>query len=149
MKRALVILLATTALAVAQGDVSSEFQNAPQQPAQNPPQPAPPQPAPPQPAPAQPAGGGAPAKSGAQSGSNAGGSSFLGKDVPFFDPGSNIVTWDGKSWNISNNAIFEARFEKYPQRATGCHTTGNRISGGPSTNHGKAFARQNHAPIHR
>ena len=113
MKRALVILLATTALAVAQGDVSSEFQNAPQQPAQNPPQPAPPQPAPPQPAPAQPAGGGAPAKSGAQSGPNAGGSSFLGKDVPFFDPGSNIVTWDGKSWNISNNAIFEARFEKY------------------------------------
>ena len=68
---------------------------------------------PPQPAPAQPAGGGAPAKSGAQSGPNAGGSSFLGKDVPFFDPGSNIVTWDGKSWNISNNAIFEARFEKY------------------------------------
>jgi hypothetical protein len=113
MKRALVVLLATTALAVAQGDVSSEFQNAPQQPAQNPPQPALPQPAPPQPAPAQPAGGGAPAKSGTQSGPNAGGSSFLGKDVPFFDPGSNIVAWDGKSWNISNNAIFEARFEKY------------------------------------
>jgi len=108
MKRGLVILLATAALAVAQGDVSSEFQNAPQQPARNPPQPAPPQPAP-----AQPTGGGTPAKSGAQSGSNAGGSSFLGKDVPFFDPGSNIVTWDGKSWNISNNAIFEARFEKY------------------------------------
>jgi hypothetical protein len=113
VKRALLLLLATTALAVGQGDVSSEFQNAPRQPAQNPPQPAPPQPAPPQPAPAQPAGGGAPAKSGAQSGSNAGGSSFLGKDVPFFDPGSNIITWDGKSWNISNNAIFEARFEKY------------------------------------
>ena len=108
MKRGLVILLATAALAVAQGDVSSEFQNAPQQPARNPPQPAPPQPAP-----TQPAGGGAPAKSDARSGSNAGGSSFLGKDVPFFDPGSNIVTWDGKSWNISNNAIFEARFEKY------------------------------------
>ena len=115
MKRALIILLATTALAVAQGDVSSEFQNAPQQPAQ-PPQPAP--------HPAPPATRarrnlprrnlqGAPAKSGAQSSSNAGGSSFLGKDVPFFDPGSNIVTWDGKSWNISNNALFEARFEKY------------------------------------
>jgi hypothetical protein len=113
MKRSLAILLATTALAVAQGDVSSEFQNAPQQPAQNPPQPAPPQPAPPQPAPAQPTGGSAPAKSGAQSGPNAGGSSFLGKDVPFFDPGSNIITWDGKSWNISNNPLFEARFEKY------------------------------------
>jgi hypothetical protein len=40
-------------------------------------------------------------------------SSFLGKDVPFFDPGSNVVRWDGKSWNISNNALFAARFEKY------------------------------------
>jgi hypothetical protein len=108
MKRALVILLATTALAIAQGEVSSEFQNAPQQPAQNPSQPAPPQPAT-----TQPPGGGAPAKSDARSGSNAGGSSFLGKDVPFFDPGSNIVSWDGKNWNISNNALFGARFEKY------------------------------------
>ena len=113
MKRPLIILLATAAVAVAQGDVSSEFQNAPQQPAQNPLQPAPPQPAPPQPAAPQPAGGGAPAKSGAPSGSNPGGSSFLGKDVAFFDPGSNIVAWDGKSWNINNNALFEARFEKY------------------------------------
>ena len=33
--------------------------------------------------------------------------------MPFFDPGSNIVAWDGKSWNINNNALFEARFEKY------------------------------------
>ena len=111
MKRALIILLATAALAVAQGDISSEFQNAPRQPAQPVPQPAPQQPAPQQPAPPQPAD--APAKSGAQSNSNAGGSSFLGKDVPFFDPGSNIVAWDGKSWNINNNALFEARFEKY------------------------------------
>ena len=111
MKRALITLLATGALAVAQGDISSEFQNAPRQPAQPVPQPAPQQPAPQQPAPPQPAD--APAKSGAQSNSNAGGSSFLGKDVPFFDPGSNIVAWDGKSWNINNNALFEARFEKY------------------------------------
>ena len=112
MKRALTILVATTAFAFAQGDISSEFQNAPQQPAQPLPQPAPQQPAPQQPAPAQPAG--APAKSGAaQSNSNAAGSSFLGKDVPFFDPGSNIVNWDGKSWNINNNVLFEARFEKY------------------------------------
>ncbi len=42
-----------------------------------------------------------------------GGSSFLGKDVPMFDPGSNLVQWDGKTWNINNNRIFEARFEKY------------------------------------
>jgi hypothetical protein len=40
------------------------------------------------------------------------GSSFLGR-TSLFDPGSNIVTWDGKSWNISNNALFQARFEKY------------------------------------
>jgi len=120
MKRALGILLASAALAVAQGNVSPEFQNAPQQPAQNPPQPqlplpARPQPAQGQPAQGQPAQGGAPASSGAQSqsGPPAGGSSFLGKDVPFFDPGSNIATWDGKSWNISNNALFQARFEKY------------------------------------
>src|SRR5439155_11248577 len=39
--------------------------------------------------------------------------SFLGKDVPVFDPGSEIVTWDGKSWNINNNRLFQARFEKY------------------------------------
>ncbi len=128
MKCALTILLATAALAVAQGDISSEFQNAPQQPVRPPSQPAQPQPAPlqpaqpqpaplqpaqPQPAPPQPASGSAPAKNGAQSSSNTGGSSFLGKDVPFFDPGSNIATWDGKNWNINNNTIFEARFEKY------------------------------------
>lgn len=40
-------------------------------------------------------------------------SSFLGKDIPSFDPGSEILTWDGKNWNINNNRVFEARFEKY------------------------------------
>ena len=40
-------------------------------------------------------------------------SSFLGKDVPVFNPGTELVTWDGQSWNISNNRLFEARFEKY------------------------------------
>ncbi|MDQ3625042.1 MAG: hypothetical protein M3463_21615 [Verrucomicrobiota bacterium] len=39
--------------------------------------------------------------------------SFLGQDVPKFDPGSELLTWDGKNWNINNNRIFEARFEKY------------------------------------
>ena len=38
---------------------------------------------------------------------------FLGKDVPMFDPGSETMTWDGKSWNVNNNRIFQARFEKY------------------------------------
>lgn len=39
--------------------------------------------------------------------------SFLGKDIPMFDPGSEIVTWDGKNWNINNNRLFQSRFEKY------------------------------------
>ena len=38
---------------------------------------------------------------------------FLGKDVPKFDPKSELLTWDGKSWNINNNRVFQARFEKY------------------------------------
>ncbi len=65
------------------------------------------------PAPAQ---GGAPAQGSggqSQSGAPGGGSNFLGKDVPFFDPGSNVASWDGKNWSISNNALFQARFEKY------------------------------------
>src|SRR4051794_7645417 len=53
------------------------------------------------------AGGGAPAAGGSQKGG------FLGKDVPVFDPGSEIMTWDGKSWNVNNNRIFQARLEKY------------------------------------
>ncbi len=51
--------------------------------------------------------------SGGGSAPPAGGSSFLGRDLPFLDPGSEIVQWDGKSWNINNNRIFEARFEKF------------------------------------
>jgi hypothetical protein len=117
MTRVLVLLLATAILALAQGNVSSEFQNAPQ-PAPKPQQPMPPPGQPQQPVapPGQPAPANAPnqpANSGAQTGANAGNSSFLGKDLPFFDPGSNIITWDGKSWNITNNSLFEARFEKY------------------------------------
>ncbi len=40
-------------------------------------------------------------------------SKFLGGDVPVFDPGAETVAWDGKAWNINNNRIFEARFERY------------------------------------
>lgn len=89
------LLLGSCALAFGQGDVSNEFS-----------------PSQPQPAPAtQPASSSSSTQS---SGSNSqGGSNFLGGDTPFFDPGSEIVTWDGKSWNINNNRIFGARFEKY------------------------------------
>jgi len=41
------------------------------------------------------------------------GPKFLGKDVPIFDPANEIVSWDGHTWNLNNNRVFEARFEKY------------------------------------
>jgi hypothetical protein len=55
----------------------------------------------------------APAPASAASPSGGSQSSFLGKDVPFFDPDSETVSWDGKTWNVSNNRVFQARFEKY------------------------------------
>src|SRR3954469_18759847 len=45
----------------------------------------------------------------------------LGNDLPMFNPGTEVFTWDGKNWNINNNRIFEARFEKYlnaPEEST-------------------------------
>ncbi|MBN8709096.1 MAG: hypothetical protein BGO12_08680 [Verrucomicrobia bacterium 61-8] len=91
----LILLLAGASIAFAQGDVSSEFKPGQSSPAQ--------------PAPANSGGSSAPASGGG----NGGGSSFLGKDTPVFDPGSEIVSWDGKNWNINNNRLLEARFEKY------------------------------------
>ena len=47
---------------------------------------------------------------------------FLGQDVPFMDPGSEVAQWDGHAWNITNNRVFRARFEKFlaaPEDATG------------------------------
>ncbi len=38
---------------------------------------------------------------------------FLGQDVPSFDPGTEVMTWDGRSWNVNNNRLFQSRFEKY------------------------------------
>ena len=34
-------------------------------------------------------------------------------DLPSFDPGSEILSFDGKLWNVNNNRLFRARFEKY------------------------------------
>ena len=39
--------------------------------------------------------------------------SMLGGDVPVFDPGTEVFTWDGKSWHATDNRLFQARFEKY------------------------------------
>lgn len=66
------------------------------------------------PAPAPAAGGGA-AKP------KAVGSPF-GQEIPVLDPGSEVMTFNGKNWNISNNRIFQARFEKFlnaPEATTG------------------------------
>jgi hypothetical protein len=61
---------------------------------------------------AQPAAAAAPASSPENNNANSQ-SSFLGKDVPFFDPNNETITWDGKTWNVTDNRVFRARFEKY------------------------------------
>ncbi len=38
---------------------------------------------------------------------------FLGTDVPVFNPGTEMFSWDGQNWNINNNRLLRARFEKY------------------------------------
>ena len=38
---------------------------------------------------------------------------FIGRDVPHFDPGNDTMAYDGKLWNINDNRLFRARFEKY------------------------------------
>ena len=63
----------------------------------------------PAPAPAAPAAPASSAPAPDQPPSN----NFLGKDVPFLDPGGEMLSWDGKHWNINNNRLFGARFEKY------------------------------------
>lgn len=76
----------------------------PDAPPTNPAPAAPPAAAPPAAAPAS-----APASNPAAAPSN----NFLGKDVPFLDPAGEVLSWDGKHWNVNNNRIFSARFEKY------------------------------------
>ena len=59
-------------------------------------------------------GTGSAPQSSANSGQKSGESSkFLGKDIPFLDPSTNTITWDGKMVNIMDNRLFRARFEKY------------------------------------
>ncbi|HEY5894776.1 MAG TPA: hypothetical protein VIT91_16260 [Chthoniobacterales bacterium] len=33
--------------------------------------------------------------------------------IPTVDPASGIISWNGQTWNINNNRLFNARFEKY------------------------------------
>lgn len=53
--------------------------------------------------------------------SNKSGGNLLGDTLPFLDPGSETVTWDGKMWNVTNNRLLMSRFEVYlatPEAAT-------------------------------
>ena len=33
--------------------------------------------------------------------------------MPLLNPANEVLSWDGSHWNINNNRLFEARFEKY------------------------------------
>lgn len=48
-----------------------------------------------------------------QGGGNQGNQQVVGNDVPYFDPTTDVFTFDGKSFNVNDNRVFRARFEKY------------------------------------
>ena len=48
-----------------------------------------------------------------QGGQQQGGQRVLGNDAPYFDPTTDVFTFDGKSFNVNDNRVFRARFEKY------------------------------------
>ena len=69
-------------------------------------------------------GSGAPAGGGAQPGNtttivNQGGNQpqgnqqMAGNDVPYFDPTTDVFSFDGKNFNVNDNRVLRARFEKY------------------------------------
>jgi hypothetical protein len=39
--------------------------------------------------------------------------SIGGIEIPVFDPANDSVTWNGQLWQVDNNRVFRARFEKY------------------------------------
>ena len=52
---------------------------------------------------------------GSNSSAGSGGSAMspFGQEMPAFNPGSEIVSWNGQNWNIGDQRVFRARFEKY------------------------------------
>ncbi len=40
-------------------------------------------------------------------------SSFLGNELPFLDPSSELVSWNGHTWSATDNRLLAARFERY------------------------------------
>jgi hypothetical protein len=55
----------------------------------------------------------APAPAPASPGSEPEKKSGFGSEMPFLDPGSEVASWNGHAWNITNNRLFRGRFEKY------------------------------------
>jgi hypothetical protein len=39
--------------------------------------------------------------------------SFLGNELPFLDPSSELITWNGHTWSATDNRLLAARFERY------------------------------------
>jgi hypothetical protein len=69
-----------------------------------------------------PQGGPAPSGGGAQSNNTTivnqgsqpqGNQQVVGNDVPYFDPTTDVFSFDGKNFNVNDNRVFRARFEKY------------------------------------
>lgn len=48
-----------------------------------------------------------------QGGQQQGNQQVVGNDVPYFDPTTDVFSFDGKNFNVSDNRVFRARFEKY------------------------------------
>ncbi len=48
-----------------------------------------------------------------QGGSSPGGRQPLGNELPYFDPTTDVFAFDGKGFNVGDNRVFRARFEKY------------------------------------
>ena len=40
-------------------------------------------------------------------------SPFMGNELPFFDPNSEMVSWNGSTWAATDNRLMAARFERY------------------------------------
>ncbi|HWL54493.1 MAG TPA: hypothetical protein VNQ90_18785 [Chthoniobacteraceae bacterium] len=60
--------------------------------------------------PPAPASTAAPAPAGDQGG---GRQASMADSLPFFNPSTEMMTWNGQTWNINDNRLFQARFEKY------------------------------------
>ncbi len=39
--------------------------------------------------------------------------SFLGNELPFLDPSSELISWNGHTWSATDNRLLAARFERY------------------------------------